>query len=47
MKSNLYKLLKKKTLFTKEFLIKKKKKFNLLFLKIAYNPILIKEKEFI
>ena len=41
-KSNLYKLLKKNiTLFAKEFLIKKKK-FNLLFLKITFNPILIK-----
>ena len=35
------------TLFAKEFLIKKKKKFNLLFLKITSNHILIKEKEFI
>ena len=37
----LYKLLKKITLFAKEFLIKKKKKFNLLFLKIAFKPILL------
>ena len=33
------------TLFAKEFLIKKK--LNPLFLKITFNPILIKEKEFI
>ena len=45
-KSDLYKLLKKNmTLFAKEFLIKKK--LNPLFLKITFNPILIKEKEFI
>ena len=43
----MYKLLKKITLFAKEFLIKKNKKLNLLFLKIAFNPILINEKEFI
>ena len=41
-KSDVYKLFKKTTLFAKEFFF-----LNLLFLKNTFNPILIKEKEFI
>ena len=39
--------LKRHNFICKQFLIKKKKKFNPLFRKNTFNPILIKKKEFI